>query len=558
MVFPLFIRRWTPANTDCHRSLFRPYHKCHVRVASLQVNHFIFMPTVVFYRLNQILLAPNRRPYKYHLLIMNHDRLFSLFTLSGILFCYLILAGPAIADGGLDEQAEIKTGDELTSSNNTYGTVDLADHYRETAREIITAATQTHRAFDRLTYFTDYFPHRLSGSEMLENAIDWAVTELESDGIPEVRKQEVMVPHWVRGNEFAKMVTPYEKELPMLGLGGTVNTAGEELTARTVVVESFDELEKRSNEIPGNIVVYNQPFTDYGRSVQYRVYGADRAAEHGAIGVLLRSVTPNSMGHPHTGGTRYSGEVPEIPIAAISAEDARLLHRFDRRDDPATVTLYMEAELKEESALSHNVIAEIPGSERPEEIVVIGGHIDSWDVGQGAMDDAGGVIVTWEALRLIYEMDLQPKRTIRLVLWTNEENGVMGGRAYRDKVIENGELENHQLAFEVDFGVFQPLGYGFQGPEETYRMLEPIAELMSPLRDMHLREGSYGTVDIGPLQREGVPIMGLDVDTEEYFWYHHSAKDTIDKLDPDEIAECIAAVTVMAFITADMPDRLPW
>ena len=435
---------------------------------------------------------------------------------------------------------------------------DIRQQYEVIATEIIRQATSTHRAYDRLAYFSDYFPHRLSGSEMLEDAIDWTLAELERDGIPVIRTQDVEVPHWVRGNEHARMIHPYEKDLPMLGLGGSIRTPSDGITAQTVVVESFEELKERRDEVPGKIVVYNQPFHDYGQSVQYRVWGADRAAEHGAVGALIRAVSPNSMGHPHTGMNRYSGDVPRIPIASISAEDAMLLHRFYQRGDPATVTLYMEAELRDEPAISRNVIAEIPGSEFPEEIVVIGGHIDSWDVGHGAMDDGSGVVVTWEALRLIHEMGLRPKRTLRLVFWTNEENGVLGGRAYRDKVIENEELELHQLAFEVDFGVFEPLGYGFQGSEEAFEMLKPIAELMAPMRDLHLREGSYGTVDIGPLHREGMPIMGLDVDIEKYFWYHHSLKDTVDKLDPDEVAECVAAVAVMAFIVADMPERLPW
>ncbi|MFO8030508.1 MAG: M20/M25/M40 family metallo-hydrolase [Cyclonatronaceae bacterium] len=438
------------------------------------------------------------------------------------------------------------------------GTTDLHKQYKEIAETIIRQATSTHRAYDRLTYMSDYFPHRLSGSVMLEEAIDWTREELRRDGIPVIRTQDVEVPHWVRGNEFASLVHPYIKDLPMLGLGGSIHTPSDGITAQTVVVESFEELQERQDEVPGKIVVYNQPFHDYGQSVQYRFRGADRAAELGAVGALIRAVSSNSMGHPHTGMTRYSGEVPKIPIASISAEDAMLLHRFDQRGDPATLTLYMEAEMKEEPAISRNVIAEIPGSEKPEEIVVIGGHIDSWDVGQGAMDDGSGVVVAWEALRLIHELGLQPKRTLRLVFWTNEENGVMGGRAYRNKVIEKGELEKHQLAFEVDMGVFEPTGFGFQGSQIAFDMLEPIAELMSPLRDMHLREGSYGTVDVGPLYREGMPIMGLDVVSDNYFWYHHSAKDTIDKLDPDEVAQCVAAVAVMAYIVADMPDRLPW
>lgn len=445
-----------------------------------------------------------------------------------------------------------------TSATNTSGNTDLLERYDELAGKIIRQATSTHHAYGRLSYMSDYFPHRLSGSDMLEDAIDWSLKELRHDGIPVVRTQDVEVPQWVRGNEFASLVYPYVKDLPMLGLGGSVGTPSGGITAQTVVVESFEELRERQDEVPGKIVVYNQPFHDYGQSVQYRVWGADRAAELGAVGALIRAVSSNSMGHPHAGMMRYSGEAPRIPIASVSAEDAMLLHRFDQRGDPATLTLYMEAELKAEPAISRNVIAEIPGSEKPEEIVVIGGHIDSWDVGQGAMDDGSGVVVAWEAMRIIHEMGLKPKRTLRLVFWTNEENGVMGGRAYRDKTIEKGELEKHQLAFEVDFGVFEPLGFGFQGSQEAFDMLEPIAELLSPLRDMHLREGSYGTVDVGPLQREGVPVMGLDVITDKYFWYHHSAKDTIDKLDPDEVAQCVAAVAVMAYIVADMPERLPW
>ncbi len=435
---------------------------------------------------------------------------------------------------------------------------DLAQDYQAAAARIIREATGTHRAFARLSYLSDYHPHRLSGSQMLENAIDWAVAELRRDGIPVVRTQDVLVPHWVRGREHASLVHPYASKIPILGLGHSVGTPAAGITAATVVVESFAELEARSREIPGKIVVYNQPFTTYGETVQYRAHGADRAAEHGAVAVLVRAVSLHSMGHPHTGVMGYSHAVEPIPAASIAAEDAALLRRFDQRGDPAIVTLYMEARMMDEPALSRNVIAEIPGSEWPQEVVVIGGHLDSWDVGHGAMDNASGVIVTWEALRLIHELDLRPRRTLRLVLWTNEENGAKGALAYRDKVMKRGELEHHQLALEVDFGVFRPLGFGFNGTPDALRMLQPIAALMASLGAMHVREGASGTVDIVPLHQEGVPIMGLDVDTEKYFWYHHSAKDTIDKLDARQVAECVAAVAVMAYVVADMPDRLPW
>ena len=430
--------------------------------------------------------------------------------------------------------------------------------YRQATERIIETATSTHRAYERLAWFTDYYPHRLSGSTMLEEAIEWTLQELERDGIPEIRTQEVEVPHWVRGQEYLRLETPYVRTISMLGLGGSVGTGGREITARTVVVESFEELQARRDEVPGAIVVYNQEFTNYGATVQCRVRGADQAAKYGAAAALLRAVSSNSMGHPHTGNIRYSGEVQAIPFASISAEDAMLLHRFDRRNDAAVVTLYMEAQTMPEMALSHNVIAEIPGRERPDEVVVIGGHIDSWDVGHGAMDDGSGVIVTWEALRILQELGLQPRRTIRLVLWTNEENGVMGGRAYRDKVVLNGELKRHQLALEVDAGVFEPLGFGFTGSDDAFEMLSSFMELFEPMGGMHLRRGSAGTVDLGPLRQEGAPIMGLDVETDTYFWYHHSAKDTIDKLDPDEVARSVAAVAVLAYLAAEIPERLPW
>ncbi len=442
-----------------------------------------------------------------------------------------------------------------SSSDKAQKTIE--ERYAQTTEKIISRATSSHHAFERLTWFTDYFPHRHSGSQMLEDAIDWTMEALRADGIPEVRSQLVEVPHWVRGNEHARMLTPYEKDLPMLGFGMSVATPPEGITAPTLVVESFEELEERQDEIKGKIVVYNQAYVDYGQSVQYRVWGADRASAHGALAVLVRAVSPNSMGHPHAGTMRYSDNVPKIPAASISAEDAMLLHRFDQRSDPATVTLYMEAETMEQPALSRNVIAELPGSEFPDEVVVIGGHIDSWDIGHGAMDDGGGVIVTWEALRLIHEMGLKPRRTIRLVLWTNEEIGVAGGRAYRDKVLQKDEVERHQLAFEVDLGVFEPRGFGFVGSDEAFTMLEPVAALMQPMGEMYLRKGAWGTVDINALSREGIPIMGLDVDIEKYFWYHHSAKDTIDKLDPDEVAKCVAAVAVMTYVVADMAERLP-
>jgi carboxypeptidase Q len=432
----------------------------------------------------------------------------------------------------------------------------IAREYRDVAQRLIDAATADHHAWDRLAYITDYYPRRLSGSRMLEDAIDWSVETLNSDGIPVVRTQDVTVPHWERGNEYARVLSPVPMELAMMALGGSVGTGGEVLRAEVLVVGSFDELQERSGEAQGRIVVWNVPFTDYGTTVQYRGRGAIEAARAGAVASVIRSVTPFSMQTPHTGGMRYDALVPQIPGAAITPEAASWMQRMADRGETIEMELYMEARTLPD-AISRNVIAEIPGSEFPEEIVVIGCHIDSWDVGHGAMDDAGGCIVTWEAMRLIHQLGLQPKRTIRLVLFTNEENGIRGALAYRDKVIENGEIENHVLGFEVDFGVFEPLGFGFDGSEEALHLLEEIASLLEPVGATAVRRGSAGTVDVGPLRREGVPVMGLDVDTERYFWYHHTHADTIDIIDPDELARCVASVAVMTYVVADMTVRLP-
>lgn len=434
------------------------------------------------------------------------------------------------------------------------------EDYRDVANKLIEAAMEPENVefmWERLAWLTDYYPHRLSGSRMLEDAIDWMHDEMVKDGFDEVYKQEVMVPHWVRNEESLIFHGPWSREMRMLGLGSSVGTPPEGIRAEILVVGSFEELEERRDEAEGRIVVWNVPFTTYGETVQYRVRGASEASRAGAVASLLRSVAPFSMQTPHTGNIRYEDDVEPIPFAAITLEDAELMHRFQDRGEPMEVHLTMGAEMLPD-ALSHNVIGELRGSEMPEEIVVIGGHIDSWDVGHGVMDDAGGVIATWEAVRLMKELGLQPRRTIRVVGWTNEENGVMGGRAYRDMVMEDGSFENHQLAYEIDFGVFKPLGFGFTGSDEAFALLEPIMELTAPTGAETLRTGSSGTVDIGPLMREGMPGMGIDTDVETYFWYHHTDADTLDKQDKNDIARVIAATAVMIYIVADMEQRLPW
>jgi len=428
----------------------------------------------------------------------------------------------------------------------------IASQYGNVANQIIAAALQDSSAFQRMSELVDRFGNRLSGSDNLERAIDWILDEMRRDGLDNVRGEPVMVPHWVRGEESAELLEPRSMALPMLGLGGSINTPPDGITAPVLVVRSFDELRERADAARGRIVLFNAPFTAYGETVQYRSNGAVEAARVGAVASLIRSVTPYSLRTPHTGGMRYADDVARIPHAAITVEDAELMQRMQDRGERIVVRLRMNAQTLPD-APSRNVVGELTGSEFPSEVVVLGGHIDSWDVGQGAMDDAGGSVAAWEVLLVLQRLGLRPRRTIRVVLWTNEENGLRGGTAYRET--HHDEVDNHVLAIESDGGVFKPTGFGFTGSEPALELVREIGQLLEPI-DVGISAGGGGA-DIGPLMRAGVPGMGLNVDGSRYFWYHHTNADTVDKLDPAEMALCVAALAVMSYVVADMPERLP-
>lgn len=428
------------------------------------------------------------------------------------------------------------------------------DAYGDPASRIIAAATSNSDAWQRLAELTDSFGSRLSGSPQLEAAIQWAVAEMRKDGLDNVHTEPAMVPHWVRGEEHAEIVQPVPQPLAMLGLGASVGTPPGGVQAETLVVKSFDDLQQHSREAAGRIVVFNVPFTNYGQTVVYRSDGPSRAARAGAVAMLLRSVGPPGLRTPHTGVLRYADDAQKIPAAAISTEDADQLQRMQDRGMHVVVRLVMGAQTLPDVE-SANVVGEITGRERPEEIVVISGHSDSWDVGRGAMDDGGGCVITWEALRVLKRLNLRPKRTIRVVFFVNEENGTRGGIAYRDR--HGAELPNHLLMLESDSGVFRPHGFGFTGTEPARAIVNQIAMLLRPIDADRIGQGGGGT-DIGPAVQAGkVPAMSLDVDGSRYFLIHHTPADTVDKLDPADMSRCVAAVAVMAYVVADMPERLP-
>lgn len=436
------------------------------------------------------------------------------------------------------------------------------DSHRAAADRLIDAALRDSSAHQRLSILVDRFGHRLSGSQSLEDAIDWIVSELRKQGFDNVHTEPVKVTNWRRGDESAWLITPRRIKLHMLGLGRSMGTSPDGITAPVLVVRNFDELRRRSAEARGKIVLYNfpfdtsvHPFVGYGQAVQYRAFGVDSAAARGAVGVLVRSVTPRSLQSPHTGGLSYADttrSVPRIPGAAVTVEDAEMLQRMQSRGEQVTVKLTMGARTLPD-AMSRNVIAEVRGSERPDEVVVIGGHIDSWDVGQGAMDDAGGSVAAWEALRLIKQLG-RPKRTVRLVLWTNEEIGLSGALAYRDTHAK--DLDKHVLAMESDNGVFKPQGLLFSGAESGLPLARALGALVHRVGADSVQL-SGPEADVSLLQQRGVPTISINTDPTRYFWYHHSEADTADKLDPREMALCVAVMAVVANTAANMDGRLP-
>jgi carboxypeptidase Q len=430
--------------------------------------------------------------------------------------------------------------------------VALTDAQRDAVSRIVGAAVTDDTAWRRLAYLSDRVGNRISGSPQLETAVAWALEEMKRDGLDDVHAEKVMVPHWVRGSESAELIEPTARRLNMLGLGGSVGTPPEGVTAEVVVVHDFAELDALGERARGKIVCYDVPFTNYGATVQYRGAGASRAAKYGAVAVFVRSVTPSSLDTPHTGALRYDDAVAKIPAAAITVEAAATLSRMQARGERVLARLKMEAKTLPD-AESANVVGELRGSEHPEQIVLLGGHLDSWDVGTGSHDDGGGCVQVWEALRTIKRLGLKPKRTIRVVLFTNEENGTRGGTAYRDA--HKAELADHVLAIETDSGTFRPLGFGVTAPPAVASAFAGVVQLLAPI-GADAVGGEGGGADIGPAMREGVPGAGLNVEGSTYFYYHHTNADTLDKVDPKDLNLCVAALAVVAYVVADMPNRL--
>ncbi len=420
------------------------------------------------------------------------------------------------------------------------------EKYSDITDKIIAASTKDSTSWQRLAYLCDVYGPRLSGSDNLENALNWIESEMKKDNLVNVRKESVMVPNWRRNFEKCEMLYPRIADIPVLGLGGSINTPKDGITAEVIVFKNFDELEANKDKVKGKIVVYNQSFLNYGQSVQYRTHGASRASKYGAVASLIHAVSPNASRNLHTGMMVYNDSVPKIPNATISPEDAMLLNRLQDYGITPKIKLIMNAETLADRE-SSNIMAEIIGTEFPDEIIAIGGHIDSWDVGTGAQDDASGCIATWMAVKLLKDLNIKPKRTIRVVFWVNEENGVRGGKAY----YEAHKKEKHSLMFEMDGGAFTPLSIRYTGPDSIYDDLKKIEPLLKRIAPMTVEQHGGG-VDIGPMMRDGINGMSLQTDDKgKYFYYHHSHSDTADKVDALELNQCVASIALSILIYAD-------
>ncbi len=419
------------------------------------------------------------------------------------------------------------------------------------AGTLLGRALASDTTWTRLTELCDDIGPRLAGSDGLNRAIAWGAAAMAEDGLA-ARLEPVTVPVWIRGAERASLLGPVPRELPILGLGGSVGTQPGGIDADVVVVHSFDELAALGKAgIEGRIVLYDVPFTTYGETVGYRWGGASAAAKHGAVAVLVRSVTPESLATPHTGAMGYDPAAPKIPAAAVTTEDSAAIARMAGK---GTVRVHLEMSAKAApDAPSANVVGEIRGREKPDEIVVLGCHLGSWDVGQGAQDDGAGCVMVMEAGRLIASLPVPPRRTVRVVLYTNEESGLAGGKAYAAA----HAMERHVAALEADTGAGRPLGFRIQGgaDDEKPADLDAFAELaglLGPLRADTLENGGAGA-DIGPLVATQGIGLGLINDMEPYWRIHHTAADTLDKIDPLVLRENAATVTLAAWWLAETP-----
>ena len=465
----------------------------------------------------------------------------------------LLVALPAMAQFG-----------QAPAQKNVFSPESLAD-----MKKLQTAVLADDYAWKQLAHLTDNIGPRISGSAQANAAAEYVAAEMRKLGL-DVQLEKVSVPHWVRGQEtaelieYAGMAPSTHQKVVLTALGNSVATPAEGITADVVAVRDMEELQALGREkIVGKIVVFNYPYDEplaeqgmglaaYGQSVLYRVAGASAAARLGAVAALNRSSGGANYRLPHTGVMVYAQDAPKIPAGSIAAEDAILVDRLSKQ---GRVRMHLTLTPQTlEPITGYNVIADLKGSEHPEQVVIVSGHLDSWDLGTGAIDDGAGVVVSMETLKAIKQLGLKPQRTIRMIAWVDEEISGSGGRTY--VADHSNEIANHFAAIETDLGAGHPVGINANGPPELLALLRPVGSVLASQGASMIQAGGGGS-DIGPLMQKGVVGFSPIQDVRTYFHYHHTAADTLDKVDPQFLRENCSVIAVLAYALATVPQDLP-
>jgi carboxypeptidase Q len=465
----------------------------------------------------------------------------------------------------VSENAKPQSLQAQVSSSNQFSPQLIAE-----IKRVQQAALESDYAYRQLAHLTENIGPRLSGSPQAEKAIQYVAGELKRLGLA-VQLEKVMVPHWVRGEETAAlteypgMAANTTQKIVLTVLGGSVATPNEGINAEVVVVNNFEELTALGRaRVAGKIVLFNAKFDQqladngyagqaYGQAVAYRGGGPSAAARLGAVASLNRSAGGADYRLPHTGALRYADDAPKIPGASVASEDADLIAHLAAQGTVRMHLLLTPQTLPD--AVSYNVIGDLKGSEHPEQIVIVSGHLDSWDLGQGAIDDGAGVVTAMQTAQLLKELRLRPKRTIRVIAWINEENGTRGGTTYAKDY--QSEIANHFAAIETDLGAGHPLGFYASGKPEVLTLLQPLSVILQSQGASVTRSVEETGSDVAPLGAAGVPTFAPIQDARTYFNYHHTAADTLDKVNPKELRENCAVVAALAYTLANMPQTLP-
>lgn len=450
--------------------------------------------------------------------------------------------------------------------------------YKSVADKIIEYCTKgpgKGRSYFRLSEFCDKFGSRFSGTQALEDAIDFMLEELKKEGFDDVHGEEANVTHWVRNEATALLLSPVQRKIAITALGSSISTLNgnaymftnntaisgsitpvpDAIEADAIVFKTFEDMEERAKDVEGKIVIFNQDWNGYDNTSTYRFNGAGKAAKFGAVATLIRSVTPFSLYTLHTGWQDYVEGVKKIPTACITVEDAEMFTRMQASGEELRIRMFMNCEMYDD-AKSRNTIAEFKGTKFPDEKVLVSGHMDCWDLGVGAMDDGGGAFVSREALSVLKDLQLRPKRSIMLCLFTGEETNLGGSLAFHDKY--KSQADKFSIIMETDEGTFTPTGLAFKGSEKAEVILSEIAKLLQPIGADYLGKGNEVEVpDLDAWDDTTTPKASLLNQNEKYFWFHHSHADHIKIQDPDAMDRCTALWAIYAYIIADLDIMLP-